>query len=96
MPLPLASDGVRGGRRELCQRTRDGYAADRILVRGAGPAVESRRHGHPLVRRGRRGDFVPDADLLLGAGGSRMPERAERLDARIFAHGSVLAFQPGD
>ena len=39
---------------------------------------------------------VPDADLLLGAGGSRMPERAERLDARIFAHGSVLAFQPGD
>ena len=57
--------------------------------------VESRRHGHPLVRRGRRGDFVPDADLLLGAGGSRMPERAERLDARIFAHGGVLALQPG-
>ena len=41
-------------------------------------------------------DLVPDADLLLGAGGSRVFPRGQRLDARIFAHVGVLALQPHD
>ena len=96
LPLPLASDGIRGRRREVRQRARHGHPADRILVRGAGPARRDARHGHPLVRRGRRGHLVPDADLLLGAGGPRVFPRGQRLDARIFAHVGVLALQPHD
>ena len=45
---------------------------------------------------GRRGHLVPDADLLLGAGGPRVFPRGQRLDARIFAHVGVLALQPHD
>ena len=96
LPVPLAADDLRGGRRGVPQRTRDGHAADRLLVRGTGPRRRRARHGHPLVRRGRRRHFVPHADLLLGAGGPRVLPRGERLDARILAHVGLLALQPRD
>ena len=88
-PMYFEVDGV-----EYCQRTCDGHAADRLLVRGTGTPRRARQHGHPLVRRGRCGHVVPDAHLLLHAGRPRVPERRQRFDARIFADVGVLALQP--
>ena len=60
--------------------------ADRILVRGTGPALAAGRHGHPLVRGGRRSDILPDADLLLGNRGSR--------DVSREGNGTMLKYSP--
>ena len=92
--VPLAPDGFRSGRRNLPERACGSNPADRILVRGTGPALAAGRHGHPLVRGGRRSDILPDADLLLGNRGSRMFPRGQRHDAQIFAHVGILALQP--
>ena len=37
--VSLASDGLRGGRRDLSERAGNGHAADRFLVHGTGPSL---------------------------------------------------------
>ena len=92
-PAPTAGGRcISRSRRGILQRTCDGHAADRLLVRGTGTPRRARQHGHPLVRGGRRSDILPDADLLLGNRGSRMFPRGQRHDAQIFAHVAFWLF----
>ena len=65
--------------RDLCERTCDRNAADRFLVRGAGPQLSARcDRGRTLVRCGRCCHFGADTDILRDDRSPSLFQRRER------------------